>query len=89
MRDVPNILGTGMIIGHDLVGKLKEVSDDQHDNVENTLKKTTIISLILSQNMVSSADVLSSISITTIVINLLLTFTTLRASHLYGVFYFT
>jgi hypothetical protein len=80
MRDIPNILGTGLIIGHDLVGKLKEV-EYSDDPVERTLKKTTIISLILSQNMVASADVLSSISTITVVINLLITFTTLRASH--------
>jgi hypothetical protein len=88
MRDIPNILGTGLIIGHDLVGKLKEV-EYSDDPIERTLKKTTIISLILSQNMVASADVLSSISTITVVINLLITFTTLRASHSYGIFYFS
>ena len=91
LRDVPNLLATGLLIGHDLVGKMKEVNNYEgyEEEIEKTLKKTTIIALILSQNMGTSANVLSSISIITVIMNLLITFTTLRAYHLYGVFYFT
>lgn len=47
LRDIPKVLGTGLIIGHDLVGKLNGISHDETP-IELTLKKTTIISLILS-----------------------------------------
>ena len=50
-----------MLIGHDLVGKMKEVNNYEgyEEEIEKTLKKTTIIALILSQNMGTSANVLS------------------------------
>ena len=85
LRDIPKILGTGLIIGHDLVGKLNGISYDESP-IELTLKKTTIISLILSQNMVDSIDILTSISTISVAINLLTSFTTLRASLSDGIF---
>jgi hypothetical protein len=85
MRDIPKILGTGLIVGHDLVGKLHGISQDESSQ-ELTLKKTTIIAMILSQNMVDSMDVLSSISTITAAINMLTTLTTLRASVNDGIF---
>ncbi len=42
MRDIPKILGTGLIIGHDLAGKLKGNIGD-NEPIDLTLKKTTMI----------------------------------------------
>ena len=47
LRDIPKVLGTGLIVGHDLVGRAKGIAQDD-SSIELTLKKTTIISQILS-----------------------------------------
>jgi len=46
LRDIPKVLGTGLIVGHDLIGQMN--NPDIETKIELTLKKTTIISQILS-----------------------------------------
>ena len=87
LRDIPKVLGTGLIVGHDLVGRVNGIAQDD-SSIELTLKKTTIISQILSYNLVDSIDILTSISVISVVINLLTSFTTFGGILSEGIYRF-
>lgn len=87
LRDIPKVLGTGLIVGHDLVGRVNGITQDD-SSIELTLKKTTIISQILSYNLVDSIDILTSISVISVVINLLTSFTTFGGILSEGIYRF-
>jgi len=41
MRDIPSILGSGLIVGQEMAGNLRGIDDT--GAIETTLKKTSII----------------------------------------------
>ncbi len=73
-------LGTGLTMGHDMAGSLKsDVYED--DEIEITLRKTSLIGKILSFNIVFALDTLCGIATITIIISLLTSFTGLASYH--------